>query len=103
MCQFVVACKSHIGKLNSRPAGRDYWRSYSPLLTRLRTVNPAFLASDTERGFNLVGELNWEMSLRTGRLQRGHSETGGALTGRRSVNLPPQILQPFWPSQTSYS
>jgi hypothetical protein len=73
------------------------------LLTRLRTVNPAFLASDTERGLSLDGELNWEINLRTGRLQSGHLVSGGALTGRRKVNEPPQILHPSWSSQTWYS
>jgi hypothetical protein len=83
--------------------GDGHCRSYSPLLTRLSTVNPAFFASDTERGLSLEGELNWEINLRTARLQRGHRVSGGASMGRRRVNEPPQILQPAWSSQTSYS
>ena len=78
-----------------------YWRSYSPLLTRLSTVNPAFFASVTESGLSLTGELKLEMTLRTGFLQAGQWVRGFAESGRRRVNRPPQTLQS--PSQTSYS
>lgn len=73
-------------------------RSYSPLLTRLRTVNPAFLASETER---VLGELNEEKTFRTGFLQAGHLVSGAAESGRRRTNLPPHTLQS--PSHSSYS
>jgi Leucine-rich repeat (LRR) protein len=75
-----------------------YCRSYSPLLTRLRTVNPAFLASETE---SVLGELKLDHTFRTGFLQAGHLVSAGADSGRRKVNLPPQTLQS--PSQSSYS
>src|SRR5437899_10514918 len=91
--------------LSPRWRGRQqatrYWRSYSPLPSRLRTVNPAFLASLTEGGLVLIGELNVEMILRTGRLQAGQGVSSGALTGRRSGNVPPQTMQA--PSDISYS
>ena len=80
---------------------RSYCRSYSPLLTRLRTVNPAFFASEIESGLSFTGELNVERILRTGFLHAGHCVSGGAESGRRKVNLPPQTLQ--LPSQSSYS
>src|SRR5438045_2636174 len=67
-----------------------HWRSYSPLLTRFSTVNPAFLASVIESGFSRVGELNVEINLRTGFLHAGHWARGVAPKGRRKVNLPPQ-------------
>ena len=76
----------------------DYWRSYSPLFTRLRTVKPAFFASEIE---SALGELNVDQTLRTGFLQTGHFVKGAADNGRRRVNLPPHTLQS--PSQTSYS
>src|SRR5687767_10722302 len=78
-----------------------YCRSYSPLPTRFRTVNPDFLASETERGFNLTGELKFEKTLRTGFLQAGHLVSAGALIGRRKVNLPLHTAQS--PSHSSYS
>jgi len=77
---------------------RYYCRSYSPLLTRFSTVKPAFLASEID---TVLGELNWENTFRTGFLQAGHLVKGGAESGRRKVNLPPQTLQS--PSQSSYS
>ena len=46
-----------------------YCLSYSPLLTRFNTVNPAFFASEIETVF---GELNVDQTLRTGFLQAGH-------------------------------
>ena len=78
-----------------------YCRSYSPLLTRFNTVNPAFLASDTESGLSLTGELNVERTLRTGFLQAGQRVKGAAETGRRKVNFPPHTAQ--LPSHNSYS
>jgi hypothetical protein len=78
-----------------------YWRSYSPLAVRLRTVKPAFLASVTESGLSLIGELKGERTLRTGFLQAGHCVSGFAFTGRRKVNLPPHTTQ--LPSQSWYS
>ncbi len=75
-----------------------YCRSYSPLLTRLRTVNPAFLASEIDRD---LGELNVDHTRRTGFLQAGQWVSGAAERGRTSVNLPPHTLQS--PSQSSYS
>jgi hypothetical protein len=82
-------------------ARESYCRSYSPLLTRLSTVNPAFLASVTESGLSLMGELKVERILRTGFLQAGQLVKGFAESGRRSVNLPPHTLQA--PSHSSYS
>lgn len=79
----------------------DYCFSYSPLFTRLRTVKPALLASETESGLSFWGELKLERILRTGFLQAGHLVSSGALAGRRNVNLPPQALQ--LPSHNSYS
>ncbi|HEX3100587.1 MAG TPA: hypothetical protein VHQ01_02285 [Pyrinomonadaceae bacterium] len=67
----------------------------------MSTVNPAFLASEIESGFNLCGVLKLEMILRTGFLQAGHFSSGGADSGRLSVNLPPQTTQ--LPSHSSYS
>src|SRR5712664_952145 len=75
-----------------------YCRSYSPLPVRLRTVKPAFLASEME---SVRGELNVERILRTGFLQAGQWVRGAAETGRRRTNLPPQTAQS--PSQSSYS
>lgn len=80
---------------------RGYWRSYSPLLTRLRTVKPDFFASEIESGFSFTGELNVEITFRTGRLHAGQRVSGGAASGLRSVNFPPHTLQS--PSQSSYS
>src|SRR6267143_5542837 len=73
-------------------------RSYSPFPTRFRTVNPAFLASETERA---LGELKVDNTLRTGFLQSGHFVKGVADNGLLNVNSPPQTLQP--PSHNSYS
>lgn len=75
-----------------------YCRSYSPLDTRFSTVNPAFLASEMD---NVLGELKVEKTLRTGFLHAGHLVSGAALSGRRNVNLPPQMAQ--LPSHSSYS
>ena len=83
------------------PKLNAYCRSYSPLPRRLSTVKPAFLASLTESGFNFVGELKAENTLRTCRLQAGQRFSSGALIGRRKVNLPPQTTQS--PLQSSYS
>src|SRR5579859_767685 len=80
---------------------RIYCRSYSPLLTFLSTVNPAFLASEMDNGLSLVGVLKPEMILRTGFLQAGQLVSGLADSGRRSVNRPPHTLHS--PSQSSYS
>jgi hypothetical protein len=80
---------------------RDYCFSYSPLPSRFRTVNPAFLASEMDRGLLCTGELKLEMSLRTGLLHKGHLVSSGALIGRRRVNFPPQTMHS--PSQSSYS
>ena len=61
-----------------------YWRSYSPLLTRFRTVNPAFFASETESGFATEGELNegLEPSLPTPAPNREGAMRSRALAGR---------------------
>jgi hypothetical protein len=75
-----------------------YWRSYSPLLTRFRTVNPAFLASEIE---SALGELKVDHTLRTRFLHAGHLVNGAAESGRRNVNFPPHAAQS--PSQSSYS
>ena len=76
----------------------SYCRSYSPLLTRFNTVNPAFFASEMERAF---GELNADQTFRTGFLQAGHWVRGLAESGRNNVNFPPHTLQS--PSHSSYS
>jgi hypothetical protein len=78
--------------------GSRYCRSYSPLLTRFRTVNPAFLASEIE---SALGELKVDHTRRTGFLQAGHLVNGAAERGRRKVNFPPHAAQ--FPSQSSYS
>ena len=78
-----------------------YCRSYSPLLTRFSTVNPAFFASVTDSGFSFMGELNVEIIFRTGFLHAGQLVNGLADTGLRSVNFPPHTAQP--PSHNSYS
>ena len=75
-----------------------YCRSYSPLLTRLRTVKPAFLASEIE---SVLGELKVDHTRRTGFLQAGHWVRCGAESGLRKVNFPPHAAQ--FPSQSSYS
>jgi len=75
-----------------------YCLSYSPLPNRLKTLNPAFFASETESAF---GELKVDQTFRTGFLHAGQFVSGLAETGRRSVNLPPHTGQP--PSQSSYS
>lgn len=76
----------------------SYCLSYSPLLTRFSTVNPAFFASEIDSAF---GELKVENTLRTGFLHAGQWVKGLASSGRRSVNRPPHTLQS--PSQSSYS
>jgi hypothetical protein len=68
------------------------------LFTRLRTVNPAFFASEIEI---FLGELKVDHTRRTGFLQAGHWVKCGADNGRRKVNLPPHAAQ--FPSQSSYS
>jgi hypothetical protein len=78
--------------------GSRYCRSYSPLLTRFRTVNPAFLASEIE---SALGELKVDHTRRTGFLHAGHLVNGAAERGRRKANFPPQAAQ--FPSQSSYS
>jgi hypothetical protein len=75
-----------------------YCFSYSPLLTRFRTVNPAFFASEIDSAF---GELKVDQILRTGFLQAGQLLSGFAESGRCNVNFPPQTAQ--LPSQSSYS
>jgi len=82
---------------------RSYCRSYSPLPIRFKTVKPAFLASETESGFSSLGVLKVEMTRLTRFLQAGQCVSSGALTGRRSVNRPPQTTHPPCPSHTSYS
>jgi hypothetical protein len=71
------------------------------LLTRFKTVKPAFLAELMETGFVLIGELKVENTFRTGFLQAGQFVNGGWLSARRKVNLPPQTTQ--LPSHNSYS
>jgi hypothetical protein len=78
-----------------------YCRSYSPLLDRFNTVNPAFFASVIESGLSFIGELNEEITLRTAFLHAGQLVSGFAVTGRRKVNFPPHTLQS--PSHNSYS
>jgi hypothetical protein len=75
-----------------------YCFSYSPLLTFLRTVNPAFFASDIDK---LFGELKVDQILLTGFLQAGQFANGLAESGRCKVNFPPHTAQ--LPSQSSYS
>jgi hypothetical protein len=65
------------------------------------TVNPAFLASVIDNGFNNDGVKNPEMILLTGFRHDGHCLRSGAVTGRRNVNRPPHAAQE--PSQSSYS
>jgi len=77
---------------------RLYCRSYSPLLSRLNTLNPAFFASETE---SALGVLKVDQSRRTGFLHAGHWVNGLAERGRRRVNRPPHTLHS--PSQSSYS
>ena len=64
-------------------------------------LNPAFLASETDNGFNFIGELKPEINLRTGFLHAGHLVSGAASSGRRKVNLPPHAAQ--LPLHSSYS
>ena len=78
-----------------------YCGSYSPLPALLRTVKPAFLASEMESGFSFIGEVNVEMTLRTGFWQTGQWVNGAALSGRRNVNWPPHTVHS--PSDSSYS
>src|ERR1043165_3563763 len=58
---------------------RAYCFSYSPLLTRFRTVKPAFFASEIE---SALGELNVDQILRTGFLHAGQFVNGLAVSGR---------------------
>src|SRR5277367_2050725 len=78
-----------------------YCLSYSPLLTFLSTVNPAFFASVMDSGLSFCGELKLEKILRTGFLHAGQFVSGLAESGRFKVNFPPQTLQS--PSHSSYS
>lgn len=87
--------------MSNLPGGTRYCFSYSPLLTLFSTVNPAFLASETDSGLSFWGELKPEMSLRTGFLQAGQALSSAAVTGRRKVKRPPQAAQ--LPSHSSYS
>src|ERR1039458_7943686 len=82
----------------SRNRRRSYCLSYSPLLTRLRTVKPAFLASEMERE---RGVLKVEKTLRTGRRQAGQTFSSLASSGRRKVKRPWHTGQ--FPSHNSYS
>jgi hypothetical protein len=93
---FLVCLDNHPAKEFRKKV--IYCRSYSPLLTRLRTVNPAFFASEMD---TVLGELNDENNFRTGFLQAGQWVRGAADTGRRKVKRPPQTTQS--PSQSSYS
>jgi hypothetical protein len=78
-----------------------YCFSYSPLLSRLSTVKPAFFASVTDNGLSFIGELNDEIIFRTGFLHAGQFVNGLADSGRFSVNFPPHTAQ--LPSHNSYS
>ena len=93
--QFPGAAKPSLGGSTS------YCLSYSPLLTFLSTVNPAFFASEMDSGLSLCGVLKPEMILRTGFLHAGQFVSGLAESGRFKVNFPPQTTQ--WPSHSSYS
>lgn len=70
---------------------------------RFKTVKPAFLASLMESGFNLIGELKLEITLRTAFLHNGHFSSGFQFTLRLSVNLPRQVGILHSPSINSYS
>ena len=73
----------------SLPASKwIYCLSYSPLLTFLSTVNPAFLASEMDSGLSLCGVLKPEMILRTGFLQAGQFVSGLADSGRFKREFP---------------
>lgn len=76
----------------------NYCFSYSPFPSFFSTVKPADFASLMDSGLSFKGELNVEMSLRTGFLQAGHLVSSGADNGLLSVNEPPQILHS--PSQS---
>jgi hypothetical protein len=54
-----------------------------------------------DSGLSLCGVLKAENTLRTGFLQAGHFVSGGADSGRFSVNVPPHTLHS--PSHNSYS
>ena len=84
--------------LDSQPI---YCLSYSPLLTFLSTVNPAFFASEMDSGLSLCGVLKPEMILRTGFLHAGQFVSGLAESGRFKVNFPPQTTH--LPTHNSYS
>jgi hypothetical protein len=68
------------------------------LPSRLKTLNPAFLASDND---SALGELKVEKTFLTGFLHAGQFVSGFAETGRCNVNFPPHTAQA--PSQSSYS
>jgi hypothetical protein len=59
----------------------------------LSTVNPAFLASAIDNGFNFVGEFTSEIIFRTGFRHNGHFVSAGRLAGLRNENFPPHTLQ----------
>ena len=69
-----------------RVACSAYCRSYSPLLDFLRTVKPAFFASEMETGFSFIGEVNVEMILRTGFWHSEQCVSGDSFSVRRNVN-----------------
>ena len=85
----------------SDAADRLHCFSYSPLPSRLSTVNPAFFASLMETGFVFCGELKPEINFRTGFLHAGQAFNSVAVMGRRSVKRPPHAAQ--LPSHNSYS
>jgi hypothetical protein len=68
------------------------------LPSRLKTLNPAFLAAESDSD---LGELKVDKTFRTGFLQAGQFVSGSAEIGRRNVNFPPHTAQA--PSQSSYS
>jgi len=68
------------------------------LPSRLKTLNPAFLAAESDSD---LGELKVDKTFRTGFLQAGQFVSGLAETGRCNVNFPPHTAQA--PSQSSYS
>src|SRR6266850_2717663 len=95
--QTVTVLADSQSRCSSKPR-ISYCLSYSPLPSRLKTLNPACFASETE---SALGELNVDQILRTGFLHAGQFVSGLAESGRCNVNLPPHTGQP--PSQSSYS
>ena len=89
---------SRLKRVSNGGADASYCRSYSPLFTRFKTVNPAFLASEIDK---FLGELKADQAFLTGFLQAGHCVKGLAESGRWRVNRPPHTLQS--PSHNSYS